>query len=210
MTDEADITHAAPGRVGRADTPAGGPTARPELIPALEALLIVAEAGQTTAALAAVLGRAPADVAAALTSISQDHDTAGHGMRLRETGSGWQWFAAPEYADLVRRAMTEQRPARLSQAALETLAVVAYRQPVSRSTISAIRGVGVDAVLRTLLGRGLVEERGSDPAHGAVLYGTTDEFLDVLGLKHLSQLPPIAERLPEVENVLGSAALTSI
>lgn len=211
MTDAPDITIVGDARLrSPADGSAGGSRAEPELIPALEALLIVADGGLTTGALASALGRAPADVEAALALIGHDHDNAGRGMRLRETGSGWRWFAAPEYADLVRRVLIEQRPARLSQAALETLAVVAYRQPVSRSKISAIRGVGVDAVMRTLVGRSLVAERGIDPVNGAVLYGTTDEFLDVLGLKHLSQLPPVAEHLPDVDTVVTSHALTSM
>jgi segregation and condensation protein B len=121
---------------------------------------------------------------------------------LRRVGEGWRLYTRDEHAAAVERWLGEGQRSRLSQAALETLAVIAYRQPVTRARISAIRGVGVDGVMRTLLARGLVHEVGSDPDTGGGLYGTTPLFLERLGLTGLDELPALAPLLPEPSSVL--------
>ncbi|MDQ4086356.1 MAG: SMC-Scp complex subunit ScpB, partial [Actinomycetota bacterium] len=123
------------------------------------------------------------------------------GFDLREVGGGWRFYTRAEYAPVVERFVLEGQQARLTQAALETLAVVAYRQPVSRARVSAIRGVNVDGVMRTLVTRGLVEEAGSDTETGAVLYRTTSYFLERMGLRSLDALPDIAPLLPDMADV---------
>ena len=177
----------------------------PTLHAALEALLMVAEEPMTTSALA-TLTRTPEDeVITALHDLSQEYAAAGRGFDLRERGGGWRFWTRDTCAPVVERFVLEGQHARLSQAALETLAVVAYRQPVTRARISAIRGVNVDGVVRTLVTRGLIEETGHDHETGALLLRTTTYFLERLGLKSLDELPPIAEHLPmpdDVEEVL--------
>jgi segregation and condensation protein B len=117
-------------------------------------------------------------------------------------GEGWRLYTRDEHAEVVERWLGEGQRSRLSQAALETLAVIAYRQPVTRARISAIRGVGVDGVMRTLLARGLVHEVGSDPDTTGGLYGTTPLFLERLGLTGLDELPELAPLLPEPSSLL--------
>lgn len=177
----------------------------PSLHAALEALLLVAEEPMTTSTLA-TLTRTPEDeVITALHDLSQDYAAAGRGFDLRERGGGWRFWTRDSCAPVVERFVLEGQHARLSQAALETLAVVAYRQPVTRARISAIRGVNVDGVVRTLVTRGLIEESGHDHETGALLLRTTTYFLERLGLKSLDELPPIAQHLPmpdDVEEVL--------
>ncbi len=164
--------------------------------PALEAVLLVADQPLDTAVLAAAVD-CPADaVERALTSLAESYDDGGRGFELRRVGGGWRLFSRAEYADVVERFVLDGRRARLTQAGLETLAVVAYRQPVSRSLVSAIRGVNVDGVMRTLLTRALVEETGTDPTSGAVLYGTSAYFLERMGLTDLDELPALAPFLP--------------
>ncbi len=123
------------------------------------------------------------------------------GFELREVGGGWRIYSAPAYADVVGRFVTDGQSARLTQAALETLAVIAYRQPVTRGQVSAVRGVNVDGVVRTLAGPGLVAETGTDPASGAVLYGTTGYFMERMGLGSLDDLPA-ARPLPSRHGLL--------
>src|SRR5690606_22743428 len=123
------------------------------------------------------------------------------GFRLREVGGGWRVYSAPAYADVVGRFVVDGQTARLTQASLETLAVIAYRQPVSRGRVAAIRGVNVDGVVRTLLTRGLIEEMGHDDDGGAVLYGTTNYFLERMGMTTLADLPPLAPYLPDLETL---------
>ena len=125
------------------------------------------------------------------------------GFELREAGGGWRIYSAAAYADVVGRFVVDGQQARLTQAALETLAVVAYRQPVTRGQVSAVRGVNVDSVVRTLTSRGLVAEVGTDPSTGAVLYGTTGYFLERMGLTSLDELPPLAPYLPEFDALEG-------
>jgi segregation and condensation protein B len=166
-----------------------------ELPAALEALLILAADPVTEADLAAATGTDEQQVRAVLEQLSADYLAAGRGFELRRVAGAWRYYSAALCADLVNRWVTDGRQARLSQAALETLAVVAYRQPVSRARVGAIRGVNVDGVMRTLVARGLVAEAGADPTSGATLYATTDLFLERLGIGALDALPPIVEHL---------------
>lgn len=152
-------------------------------------------------ALAAVLGRPADEVAAACRSLSAQYEQEGRGFALREVAGGWRFYSSPVYADVVEKFVRDGQQARLTQAALETLAVVAYRQPVTRARVSGIRGVNVDAVMRTLLSRGLVEEIGTDGETGAHLYATTPYFLERLGIASLDDLPDIAPYLPELETL---------
>lgn len=164
---------------------------------ALEAVLMVIEEPVTSAALAAALERPEEEVEATLTAISADEEQARRGFALRCLGGGWRYYSRHDLAPAVEKFLLDGQRARLSQAALETLAVVAYRQPVSRARISGVRGVNVDGVVRTLLTRGLITEIGVDEEHGAVLYGTTAQFLQRLGLRSLDDLPPLAPYLPD-------------
>jgi segregation and condensation protein B len=168
-----------------------------QLRAALEAIMLVADEPISEQTLAEVLVQ-PADrVAAALGELSADYTAAGRGFDLRRAAGGWRLYTRAEFAPYVERFVLDGQQARLTQAALETLAVVAYRQPVTRSRISAIRGVNSDGVIRTLLARGLVEEAGAEPETGAYLYRTTSVFLEKLGLDSLDELPALAPFLPE-------------
>ena len=172
---------------------------------ALESILMVAEAPVEAERLAVAVGRPTAEVAGVLERLAAEYrGEAGQrprGFDLRRGAGGWRVYSAREHADVVSRFVLEGQSSRLSQAALETLAVIAYRQPVTRGQVSAVRGVNVDGVVRTLLARGLVAEVGQDPLSGAVLFGTTAEFLDRMGWSSLDDLPPLAPHLPGVEAV---------
>ncbi|MGW3073837.1 MULTISPECIES: SMC-Scp complex subunit ScpB [unclassified Kitasatospora] len=151
--------------------------------------------------LAGVLERPRAEVAAALRELSAEYAAQGRGFDLRLVAGGWRFYSRDTCSAAVDRFLLDGQQARLSQAALETLAVVAYRQPVSRSRVSAVRGVNCDGVMRTLVQRGLVEEAGSEPETGAILYRTTNYFLERMGLRGLDELPELAPFLPEVDDV---------
>lgn len=168
-----------------------------DLSAALEAILLVVDQPVDVATLAQVLDRPPRDVETALRGMRSGYDDARRGLDLREVAGGWRLYSRADFAAYVERFVLEGQQTRLTQAALETLAVVAYRQPVTRARVSAIRGVSVDAVMRTLLGRGLIEESGTDPERGGGLYRTTPFFLEKLGLVSLEDLPPIAPLLPD-------------
>ena len=170
---------------------------RLDLMPALEAVLMVADQPLDALTLAAAVGHPPADVQSALAGLAGSYDSEGRGFELRSVAGGWRFYTRAEYAPAVERFVLEGQQARLTSAALETLAVIAYRQPVSRGRVSAIRGVNVDGVVRTLLGRGLVEEAGIEDGSGAVLYRTTAYFCERMGLASLDDLPDIAPLLPE-------------
>lgn len=167
----------------------------------LEAVLLVADEPVEPAALARALDRPTAAVRAAVVALQAEYAADQRGFELREVAGGWRLYTRAEHAEAVERFILDGQQARLTQAALETLAVVAYRQPVSRSRVSAIRGVNVDAVMRTLLNRGLVEEAGTDPEGTATLYRTTTYFLERLGLAGLHELPEVADFLPEIGTV---------
>lgn len=186
--------------------PEPGPTdERPlvELRPALEAVLMIADQPLDHLVLAQAVGHPPADVEQALRELAAEYTEQGRGFELRELAGGWRFYSREEYADIVAAFVLEGQQAKLSQAALETLAVVAYRQPISRSRISAIRGVNVDGVVRTLVTRGLIVELGNDAESGAILYGTTNLFLERMGLSGLDELPELAPMLPDLEDLDG-------
>lgn len=172
-----------------------------ELKPALEAVLMVADQPLDHLTLAQAVGHPPADVDEALAALAEEYTGQGRGFELRNIAGGWRFFTREEYAGAVERFILDGQQARLTQAALETMAVVAYRQPISRTRISAIRGVNVDGVVRTLVTRGLVEEDGVDAESGAILYRTSSYFLERMGLGSLSELPDIAQHLPEMEDM---------
>ena len=166
---------------------------------AIEAVLMVVDEPVTTMSLASVLEQPVADVEAALAELEEGYAEQRRGFTLREVGGGWRMYSRHEYAPVVERFVLDGQQARLTQASLETLAVIAYRQPVSRSRVAAVRGVNVDGVIRTLLTRGLIEEVGHDEESTAILYGTTSYFLERLGLHSLDDLPALAPYLPEVD-----------
>ncbi|MFP5283704.1 MAG: SMC-Scp complex subunit ScpB [Actinomycetes bacterium] len=164
---------------------------------AVEALLLLAEEPVEERRLAEVLEVPAGVVGDALVELAAFYDETGRGFELREVGGGWRFYTRQEHADLVTRFLLDGATSRLSTAALETLAVVAYQQPISRARVSAVRGVNVDGVVRTLLTRGLIVETGHDPESGAVVFGTTGLFLERMGLRSLDELPPLAPHLPE-------------
>ncbi len=168
-----------------------------QLRPALEALLMIADQPMDEATLATAVGYPVPEVAAALVGLAAEYDEQGRGFELRQIGGGWRYYTRDDFAHVVDKHVLDGQQARLTQAALETLAVVAYRQPVSRSRVSAIRGVNVDGVMRTLLTRGLVEEAGTDSETGAHLYRTSSYFLERIGVQSLEELPELAPFLPD-------------
>ncbi|MEU1394998.1 SMC-Scp complex subunit ScpB [Micromonospora zamorensis] len=225
--------HAEPGRaepepdepfVGESSEAAGVPrrqaagrrrvTAAPEPAPelsdtelrgALEAILLVVDEPVSELVLAQVLEQPAERVGPMLDEIAAGYTAAGHGFELRRAAGGWRLYTRPEYATYVERFVLDGQSVRLTQAALETLAVVAYKQPVTRSRISAIRGVNCDGVIRTLVTRGLVEECGTETDSGAFLYKTTTLFLEKLGLNTVDELPPLAPFLPDDVEELADA-----
>jgi segregation and condensation protein B len=166
---------------------------------ALEAVLMVVDEPVDELALATALAVTADRVRLLIGELVEEYDAASRGYELRRVAGGWRIYSRAEYAPVVERFVLDGQTAKLTQAALETLAIVAYRQPVSRSRVSAVRGVNVDAVMRTLATRGLVEEAGTDPETGAVLYRTTTSFLHRLGLTSIDDLPALAPYLPEVD-----------
>lgn len=164
---------------------------------AVEAILLVADEPIPDVLLAQVLERPRGEVRALLEELASEYERDGRGFELRAIAGGWRLYTRPNCAAYVERFVRDGRTARLSQAALETLAVIAYQQPVARSRVAAVRGVAVDAVVRTLLARGLITEAGVEPGTGATLYATTDTFLERLGLASLDELPPLSEHLPD-------------
>lgn len=168
---------------------------------ALEALLLVVDEPVDESALAAALAQPTDRVEAALLRLADDYRARERGIDLRKVGAGWRFYTRDRYAGYVERMLKDGQRARLTRAALETLAVVAYRQPVTRARVSAVRGVNCDGVMRTLLTRGLVEEFGIDPQTQGILYRTSELFLERLGLSSLAELPPLAPLLPEVDSI---------
>ncbi|MFV2021478.1 SMC-Scp complex subunit ScpB [Micromonospora sp. LOL_023] len=168
-----------------------------ELCAALEAILLVVDEPVAEVVLAQVLEQPTDRVASVLRRISASYTAAGHGFDLRRAAGGWRLYTRPEYAPYVERFVLDGQSVRLTQAALETLAVVAYKQPVTRGRVSAIRGVNCDGVIRTLSSRGLIEECGSEPESGAYLYRTSTLFLEKLGLNSVEELPSLAPFLPD-------------
>ena len=178
-----------------------GPPGRPPLPVLLEAVLLVTDEPVPAATLAHVVEASASEVEAALDALAQGYTDAGRGLDLRRVAGGWRLYTRAECAPWVERFVTEGQSVRLTQAALETLAVVAYRQPVTRGRISAVRGVNVDGVVRTLLSRGLIAEAGQDADTAGTLYRTTPLLLERLGLSSLDELPPLAPLLPELSEL---------
>jgi segregation and condensation protein B len=169
----------------------------PGLRTALEAILLVADEPVPEMVLAQVLERPTGEVAAALRELAAEYTAEGRGFDLREVAGGWRYYTREDCAALVERFVRDGQEVRLTQAALETLAVIAYRQPVSRARVSAVRGVNCDGVIRTLVLRGLAEDCGTDAETGAILYRTSGYFLERMGLASLDELPDLAPFLPE-------------
>ena len=171
------------------------------LRPCLEAVLMVADQPLDAVTLATAVGHPVEDVVAGLQLLAEQYAEDDRGFELRHVAGGWRYYTREEYAHVVEAFVLDGQQARLTQAALETLAVVAYRQPVSRARVSAIRCVNVDGVMRTLLTRGLVEEAGTDAETGAHLYRTTGYFLERIGITGLDELPELAPYLPELDDM---------
>jgi len=168
---------------------------------AIEALLMVADQPLSLLALAQATGNPLDRVRVAVEALRADYageaDGPVRGFELREVGGGWRVYARSDFDDIVRCMLHDDSPQRLSQQALETLAVIAYKQPVTRSQVSAVRAVNVDSVMRTLVARGLITEHSTDPETGAIFYETTPLLLEYLGIDSLEQLPPISPLLDD-------------
>ena len=181
MSDETVIVHHLPG--GLRST--------------LEAILMVVDEPVRVPELAAAFGLGEAEVQANLEGLEAEYAAQQRGFTLRQVDGAWRMYSRPAYADAVERFLVGAQQTKLTQAALETLAVIAYRQPISRARIGAVRGVNVDSVVRTLVTRGLIAEVGNDPESGAILYGTTPYFIERMGLSSLEELPELAPYLPD-------------
>ncbi|MGI8591761.1 MAG: SMC-Scp complex subunit ScpB [Nakamurella sp.] len=178
-----------------------GIVAEEDVVGALEAVLLVVDSPVTEAALATALGHGPDRVQAELIALARRYAAAGSGIELRQVGLGWRLYTRDRFAPIVERFVLDGQQSRLSKAALETLAVIAYRQPVTRARIAGVRGVNVDGVIRTLVARGLIEEVGQDAETGGLLYRTTELFLERLGLSSLEDLPSLGPLLPEIDSL---------
>ncbi|KQR89394.1 SMC-Scp complex subunit ScpB [Microbacterium sp. Leaf179] len=181
--------------------PVARPTDPASVARRLEAILLVLDEPQSLVSLAAAVAAPVPAVRQAVAGLVADYDgeTGGpvRGFELREVGGGWRLYVREEYDDVVGEFVNTQAPSRLSQAALETLAVIAYKQPVTRGQVASIRAVNVDSVVRTLLSRGLIAEVFTDPDTGAIHYGTTDQLLVNLGINSLDELPHISPLLDD-------------
>ena len=189
----AEVLHAAADDGAAAEPADDGPGLRASL----EAILLVADEPVPEVLIAQVLERPTHEVAAGLRDLAGEYTADGRGFDLREIAGGWRFYTREDCAPLVERFVRDGQEVRLTQAALETLAVIAYRQPVSRARVSAVRGVNCDGVIRTLVLRGLVEDSGTDQETGAILYRTTGYFLERLGMASLDELPDLAPFLPD-------------
>lgn len=181
----------------------------PSLSAAIEALLLLADEPMSVLSLAQATRQLTAEVEETVRALAAEYDQSVRGFDLREVAGGWRYYTRSECSPLVERYVLDGQQARLTQASLETLAVIAYRQPVTRGRVSAVRGVNVDGVIRTLVTRGLIEEAGHEDESSAILYRTTSTFLERLGIASLADLPPLAEHLPDLadlEEVLDSVA----
>ena len=165
----------------------------------IEAILMVVDEPVSELTLATVLEVPQEEISEALAELTESYGE--RGFALKSVAGGWRFYSHPDSAAVVEKFVLDGQQSRLTQAALETLAVIAYRQPVSRARVSAIRGVNVEAVMKTLVTRGLVEEYGLEPETGAILYKTTNYFLERLGLNSLEDLPALAPYLPDLEHL---------
>ncbi|MFV0320596.1 MAG: SMC-Scp complex subunit ScpB [Microbacterium sp.] len=175
----------------------------------LEAILLIVDEPQSLVALATAVGAPVPAVRQAIEALADDYDGKAGGPRrafeLREVGGGWRVYVRADHDDLIAEFVGAQAPSRLSQAALETLAVIAYKQPITRGQVASIRAVNVDSVVRTLLARGLITELFTDAETGAINYGTTDELLVHLGINSLDELPKISPLLDGADEVADAA-----
>lgn len=179
-------------------------TALPPISPlraAIEAILLVVDSPVSAARLANALGEEPDLVARELRGIDKEYRTRGNGFCLRESEEGWRLYTRPENHREVEAFLLDGSQSTLSRAALETLAIIAYRQPVTRSQIAAIRGVNVDGVVRTLTLRGLIKETEQQGESGAHLYETTSLFTETMGIQSLDDLPNLAPLLPDIDHI---------
>lgn len=190
-----------PVAIGDDDEPGVPEPEGPPLRARLEALVLVVDQPTPESALAAAAESTAAEVEAELRAWRDELTAAGSGMDLRRSADGWRLYTRRDLAPYVERLLTDGTRSTLTRAALETLAVIAYRQPVTRSRVAAVRGVNVDGVMRTLVARGLAVECGTDADTGGILYRTTELFLERLGLTSLDELPDIAPLLPDVDLV---------
>jgi segregation and condensation protein B len=170
----------------------------PSLRAALEAILMVIDEPVGVEVLAQIVNTPVAEVEIELANMAFELEERQSGYLLKQVAGGWRFYTNEECWPVVEKFVKEGQPAKLTQASLETLAVVAYKQPVSKGRISAIRGVNVDSVIRTLLNRGLIEEAGIEHESQSILYKTTNYFLERLGINELSHLPPVADYLPDM------------
>ncbi|TFB54214.1 SMC-Scp complex subunit ScpB [Cryobacterium sp. Sr3] len=189
---------------GNTENTEGTDAPRPPLERTLEAILMVADEPQGLLQLAAAVDATLGEVRASVARLVADFDglagTVRRGFELREVAGGWRIYVRPEHDVTVADFVVTQNPSRLSQAALETLAVIAYKQPISRGAVASIRAVNVDSVVRTLLGRGLITEAFTDSETGAINYGTTDLLLAQLGINSLDELPYLSPLLNDGAN----------
>ncbi|MGW6933184.1 SMC-Scp complex subunit ScpB [Lentzea sp. NPDC054927] len=176
-------------------------TSDQEFDAAIESVLLVVDSPIAEDQLSSALEQPVKRIKEALRRLSTRYTESGSGIDLRRAGDGWRFYTRDRYAPFVEKLLLDGQRAKLTRAALETLAVIAYRQPVTRARIAAVRGVNVDGVIRTLVARGLIEETGTDSDTGGILYRTTELFLERLGLSSLADLPAIAPLLPEVDAI---------
>lgn len=167
----------------------------------IESIMLVIDTPATVEDLAGGVNAEPEDIAAVLTEWAEELDARGSGIDLRETAEGWRLYTRTDNADVVETFLVDGTQTRLSRAAMETLAVIAYRQPVTRAQVAGVRGVNVDGVMRTLTLRGLIAEVDPDESSGAHRYVTTELFLEQLGIDTLDRLPDLAPLLPEVDSI---------
>lgn len=172
-----------------------------ELRSAVESILLVVDTPVPAVGIAHALSVPEAEIEAIIAEIKDEFDRRGSGIELRFGDGGWRFYTRQDNAEAVEKFLLDGTQSRLSRAALETLAIVAYRQPCTRAQVAAVRGVNVDGVMRTLTLRGLIREVGTEPTTGAHLYGTTELFLEVLGIDSLERLPDLAPLLPDLDSI---------
>lgn len=168
---------------------------------AIEAILMVVDEPINEVVLAQIIERPTDEIKNAISQLVEQYEREERGFELRQVAGGWRFYSHPDLSPMVEKFVLDGQQAKLTQAALETLAVIAYKQPVSRARVSAIRGVNVEAVMKTLVTRGLVEESGVENETGAILYKTTSYFLEKLGLNSVEDLPALAPFLPDIDGI---------
>jgi segregation and condensation protein B len=168
---------------------------------AIEAILMVVDEPISEVVLAQIIERPTEEIKEALIALAEGYEAQERGFQLSQIAGGWRFYSHPDMAAMVEKFVLDGQQAKLTQAALETLAVIAYKQPVSRARVSAIRGVNVEAVMKTLVTRGLVEESGVENETGAILYSTTSLFLEKIGINSVADLPALAPFLPNIDGL---------